>query len=447
MSKVAETAKGIPDRSVMSDSGKLSVSELYDLVLQLHEAERAGKHYDLRIGSPEIGLHSWAVRKGLPQPGQKHLAVLQPLHEYSYKDFEGEIPEGYGKGSVTTADKAAVVITKATPNELSFTIADKKYPENFKLIKTREKNWLLINTTPIRYDTLEANKKPKYTVINPDQAEALIDGAHAISAKIDGASSLIEILGDKIEAVSYRKDAKGRPISYALKLGLENIKPDPSLKGTVLRAEIFGTRKNKAIPVQELSGLLNATIARSRAEQAAKNINLKAALFDVVKAPGVDLSTYRKRLIAMQAILKKLPKDKFTMAPTETEPAAARKLYDAIKASKHPLTNEGVVVTELDKPGAVPMKSKFINEYDVIIRNIFPAETKSTPRAGGFEYSLPDSEQVVGRVGTGFTHETLKDMLNNPDKYIGRTARVAAMQQYDSGALRAPSFLTLHEDI
>jgi len=439
-------AAGIPDKDVASSPEDLKAGELYDWLLQRHKAKRAGLHYDLRLGGP-AGLHSWAVRKGLPAPGGRHLAVLQPLHDYSYRNFQGVIPEGYGAGKVSTADKGAAMVTKATKDELSFTIADKRYPESFKLVRTGGRNWLLVNTTPVRYDTLERNIKPKYTTIDPDQAEALMDGAHAVSAKIDGASSLVEILGDKIEAVSYRRGPGGRPLSYALKMGLAGIRPDPALKGTVLRAEIYGERKGKAIPVQELSGLLNASLARSRAMQKARGINLKAAVFDVVSAPGEDLSTYRRRLAVMGRLVAMLPEGKFTSAPVETRPEAARRLFADIKAGRHPLTSEGVVVTALDEPEAVPAKAKFKKDYDVLIKKIFAARTKGAPRAGGFEYSLPGSARTAGRVGAGFSHETLKDMLADPDKYIGRTARVEAQQQYPSGALRAPSFISLHEDI
>jgi hypothetical protein len=54
---------------------------------------------------------------------------------------------------------------------------------------------------------------------------------------------------------------------------------------------------------------------------------------------------------------------------------------------------------------------------------------------------------VVGKTGTGFSHDILKDMLKNPDAYIGRTAKVEAQEQFPSGALRAPSFHSMHQDI
>jgi len=143
-----EDAVGIPDRDEYGDWSQLPVGDAITYVLHQHKADRAGEHYDLRFGTKEHGLVSWAVPKGLPKPGEKHLAVLQPLHSYDYKDFEGEIAEGYGKGQVGIADKGHVIITDISDNKIEFTIAHKRHPERFVLIKTKDKNWLLRNVTP-----------------------------------------------------------------------------------------------------------------------------------------------------------------------------------------------------------------------------------------------------------------------------------------------------------
>lgn len=71
--------------------GKLLNNQVYDYVVQEHDARRAGLHHDLRFGNKDTGLYSWAVPKGIPDQGKKHLAVQQPLHRHSYGTFEGEI--------------------------------------------------------------------------------------------------------------------------------------------------------------------------------------------------------------------------------------------------------------------------------------------------------------------------------------------------------------------
>lgn len=78
---------GLPDRRYYGNLQWLKPEEVYTLLRQLHNAKRAGKHTDVRIGSPDFGLFSWAAPKDLPMEGQKRLLITQPLHTWAYKDF------------------------------------------------------------------------------------------------------------------------------------------------------------------------------------------------------------------------------------------------------------------------------------------------------------------------------------------------------------------------
>lgn len=148
---------------------------------------------------------------------------------------------------------------------------------------------------------------------------------------------------------------------------------------------------------------------------------------------------------SLQALAGKLG-PKFTTPDTVLDPERARALYERIKNKRHPLTEEGVVMTPLE--GGTPVKIKFRPEYDVVVRKIFEARAKNGRRAGGFEYSriLENGKKGEGKVGTGFSHDTLRDMLENPEDYEGRVAKVEAQSEFPSGALRAPSFKAFHED-
>lgn len=72
-------------------------------VIQEHDATRL--HWDLRLEMNGV-LKSWALPKVPPKiKGIKRLAIRVPDHALGYEKFEGEIKEGYGKGTVKIWDE------------------------------------------------------------------------------------------------------------------------------------------------------------------------------------------------------------------------------------------------------------------------------------------------------------------------------------------------------
>jgi bifunctional non-homologous end joining protein LigD len=73
-------------------------------VVHEHYAERAGLHWDFRLESNYV-LLSWVLKRPPPtKVGVKHKAIRVNDHPVSYATFSGEIPEGYGKGTVAIWD-------------------------------------------------------------------------------------------------------------------------------------------------------------------------------------------------------------------------------------------------------------------------------------------------------------------------------------------------------
>lgn len=436
-----QKAIGLPDPEEYGSITSLKPGSILPFYVQKHLARKAGPHYDVRLGEPGGKLLSWAVRKGLPKPGQKHLGIQQALHEESYGGWSGTIPRGYGAGKVESKIRGKALITSSDKNGVTFVTAHEKHPQRFRLQRT-PRGWLLINVTPAKK---REYGKVHYKKVDEKEIDQLFNPANLISAKIDGSAEWVEILGDKIESLSYRTSKQtGRPIVHTERVGSPRLKE--KLKDTVLRGELYGVKDGKVISAAELGGLLNSVVALSLAKQQKKNIKLKHAVFDILRHEGKDLTKlpYGERLRILEDVVKKLPPE-FHIPEGYTDPVKQRRLWQRIKKGQHPLTVEGIVAHPL--ADGVPQKVKTFKEYDVYIRDVFPGKGRlEGTGAGGFRYSLTPGGPVVGAVGTGFSDEDRRDMLTNPDVWVGRRARIESQEQFPSGAYRAPGFIARHED-
>src|SRR5947199_5135926 len=126
-------------------------SELGNIfVVQKHGATQL--HYDFRLEADGV-LKSWAVPKGPSlDPNVKRLAMQVEDHPVNYADFEGVIPEGeYGGGTVMVWDTGVYapenpegVLKGLAKGDLKFTVLGEKLKGSFVLVRTRDRQWLLI---------------------------------------------------------------------------------------------------------------------------------------------------------------------------------------------------------------------------------------------------------------------------------------------------------------
>ncbi|MES2629148.1 MAG: DNA polymerase ligase N-terminal domain-containing protein, partial [Bacteroidota bacterium] len=120
-------------------------------------------HYDFRLEMDGV-LKSWAVPKGPSlNPSDKRLAMMVEDHPFSYRTFEGTIPEGnYGAGIVeiwdegeyipVDADSKAIdektILKDLEKGSIKFALKGKKLKGEFALVKLKngkqENAWLLI---------------------------------------------------------------------------------------------------------------------------------------------------------------------------------------------------------------------------------------------------------------------------------------------------------------
>jgi DNA ligase D-like protein (predicted 3'-phosphoesterase) len=454
-SKQAAFVLGIPD---MSNYGKphegLPAGELVKYVLQQHDtARRPGRpHYDLRLGRPETGLYSWAVPKAqMPEPGQKRLAPQTQVHSYGYGDFTGRIGKGYGAGTVTMADKGQALITKVTPNSVSFTVAHAKIPRRFTLIKipqeklqTNKPQWLLLGVPAGKNKVPGIGNKPSYQLVKADTLEDAMAEATQVQAKLDGAHGVYDINErGKLEAYSVNPRVSGDPVLHTERLGLHHVSL-PKLRNTTLRGEIFGTGPTgKAISFNELSGILNSNLAKSLETQKAKQIALRNAPFGVIQYRGKPFTGGPDEQRALlEAIIKQFPQDRFQLPESATTPEAKRQLLERIRSGADPLTQEGVVM----HVGGRRLKYKLRPEKTLYLRGTFPGEGKRKGLAGGLLAGSSKTDPGNIRLGTGFTDEQLADIVNNLPSYLNRPVRVEHQGEFGSGLLRAPAFKGFETD-
>jgi len=127
-------------------------------VLHLHEAFRAGRHYDFRCQIPpkKKQLGSWAIPKArIPQnPGNRELAIRTPDHGALWLNFHGHIDAGqYGGGKVSILQKGTLDVEGWSDKYITFYIhhGDGKYMKGrYALIKMKERpkkkgnEWVII---------------------------------------------------------------------------------------------------------------------------------------------------------------------------------------------------------------------------------------------------------------------------------------------------------------
>ena len=427
------TAKGIPDRSAFPPFP--TYKGMAEYVVQEHRAHRAGKHFDFRIGIGDRAF-SWAGRK-LPGPGQKALMVEQPVHTRRYMQFQGDIPRGqYGGGRVRTYDKGDIEVVEAGPDRVVFNRFHGKRTHEYVLIRTKGKNWLLVNrtTVPGKYE-YPKGEKPKYKNEPYDAEIAGKDGV--LQPKVDGAHALVLLKSGKRPRVfSYRESKRGDPLEYTHKIKGFFEKRVPKGVNKVLRAEVFLADKNgRPLPAQRTAAVLNAGVLKARRMQEGTG-GLRVMPFDIVG----DRGSYTSRLAELSRLSKLLPLE---AVQAETTPEGKRRLVEQIRSKKHPLTSEGVIHWS---PDGSPTKAKITEDRDVYVHSVFPGKGKHEGRAGGISYSTSPRGKEVGRVGTGFTDAQRERLWKNRDKLSGRVFSITHQHKLPSGKSFSPRFIRFHPD-
>lgn len=132
-----------------------SEGNIYEFIIHLHEAERAGVHFDLRIeiDSPKNFISSFAGRnilKLLLNKTQKILLIPQDLHSREWLNIRDiEIKRGYGKGKIKIVTKGRIKVLSSGNNSLKFFMKTTECKKEVLNIKQCEE--LKNNITPFSF--------------------------------------------------------------------------------------------------------------------------------------------------------------------------------------------------------------------------------------------------------------------------------------------------------
>jgi len=113
--------------------------------VQLHEALKAGPHWDLRLEKDNAAISFAVPKRKLPGKGEKVLAIQVEDHPVDYMFWEGVIPEGsYGAGKVSVFDKGEYKINKWGDKEVDVTFQGKALSGRYVFLHTGDNKWLIV---------------------------------------------------------------------------------------------------------------------------------------------------------------------------------------------------------------------------------------------------------------------------------------------------------------
>jgi bifunctional non-homologous end joining protein LigD len=421
-------------------------------VIQKHEAQRL--HYDFRL-ELDGTLKSWAVPKGIPfRKGEKRLAIQVEDHPLSYRTFEGTIPQGqYGGGTVMVWDEGTYEPLSPAPRreleagKLHFTLNGKKLQGEWYLIRLREENqWLLIKAgdgmKPVskKQDDLSARsgktmrelatdghswtskprRSPSKTASSPSRLPPFIEPMKALLVdRPPPGSWLYELKFDGFRALGLRAGSQTALLSRNQKdLGIQF----PEVLESLRQLEVRNVAIDGEIVALDPQGrssfqLLQAHISGE------KHSHLAYYAFDLLYLEGRDLRD------------RPLTERKEKLSKLFRSPPGVLRLSDALGNDATLLLRrarslglEGLIGKRADslyesgRRSGAWIKLKLHHEQEFVIGGFTPPEG-SRRHLGALLIGIYEDGELLfsGKVGTGFTHATLKSLHARLKKILRST--------------------------
>jgi bifunctional non-homologous end joining protein LigD len=506
---------------------KLSESTQHLFVVQKHAASHL--HYDFRLELEGV-LKSWAVPKGPSlDPKVKHLAMHVEDHPVEYAFFEGTIPQGeYGGGTVMIWDIGKWQPLDENPvqayhkGDLNFVLLGKKLNGRWKLIRLKkqtQKNktaWLLFKVND-DYSHPETEygittEKP-LSAVSKRSMEQIADDNDRIWTKegeVKSTSktksrlnlSLKNLVGvrktlmpaaitpelatlvvmpprsddwlHEIKWDGYRLITKihAREIRLMTRRNKDWTKQFPSIV-TALRAGKFNdiVLDGEVVALDE-NNKTNFQVLQNSMEDESLQANLIYYVFDILYINGFDLQNVP--LIKRKEILAKIFQHKNLSPEIKYNDHVVGKGDEVFKHACD-LQLEGIISKRINsryvqKRTREWLKAKCIRRQEFIVGG-FTDPKSSRQHFGALLLGYYDQNKKLiycGRVGTGFTQASLKEVGSilktyqqpeNPFNYFPEritkdihwvrpslVAEIEYLEMTSDGILRHPSFKGLRQD-
>ncbi len=446
-------------KTTTEPKGKKKKSVTSRFVVQYHEAR--AKHYDFRLEYKGV-LLSWAVPKGLSNsPKDKRLAVMVEDHPLDYINFEGVIPKGnYGAGTVEIFDKGEYLPLEdmargLKKGHIKIVLNGEKLKGAWSFIKTDEKNWLAVKIE----DEYSSEKKTVKKTKLPFK-ECSVSLA-TVSKRIPrGKDWIFEIKYDGYRMLAFVENGKVKILS---RNGVDYTKKFNKIVSSLKEIE----QENFVIDGEIVCfddkgrsdfGLLQESIKFGTHE-------IYYVVFDLLALNGEDLRN--RPLIERKEKLERLV---FKAKPNVVYSQHVEKGDETFDFAKEN-NLEGIVAKNVTsiydgKRSENWLKIKCFSRQEFVIAGFTTSDKKEIISALVLGYYDKRELKFIGKVGTGLSEETIKELHAKFQKFIKKTcpfkevpkiknttwlnpvfvAEIQFSEITKDGLLRQPSFIGLRQD-
>ena len=428
-------------------------------VVQEHDATNL--HWDLRLEHDGVAV-SWALPKGVPEhPKENRLAVHTEDHPLKYLEWEGEIPKGeYGGGTMRVWDSGTYEAEKWRRDEVILTFAGERVQGRYALFQTKGRNWIIHRMDP--------PLDPAYEPL-PERIAPMLSRAGLLPH--DEEHYAFEVKWDGIRALAYcdhgHLTLQGRNFTDFTSRypELRALARRQGARRVVLDGEVVAFGDDGQPSFERLQSRMNLT-SETQIRRRVKDTPVTFVIFDLLYLDGH--STCGLSYSDRRKLLGQLDPN----GPSWRTPAYHEGDGTALLEATQRLGIGGVVAKGLDGryvPGQRGWtKVKHVAEQDVVIGGWTPGEGNRAGTIGALTVGVMDDGKLLyaGKVGTGFTDETLalverelEPLRSDESPFDGRqppkgtmfvrpelVAAVELREWTRTGTLRAPSFKGLRPD-